>query len=150
MTNDLARFRAALLRYLPAVPRLLGRAVVQEAADNFRRQGHETDTGTVVPWAPRQKGDTIKSRRKADKGKRIPNPRQRAILVQSGRLRRSVRVVAQTATTVTVGSSEVYAQRQQEGNGRGHKARPFITFGRTAQQAAARKIAADITKLLQR
>ena len=149
MTNDLDRFARALRTYLRTVPRLMGKAVVAESADNFRRQGHETDAGNVVPWEPRKYADTIKSRRKADKGKRIPNPRQRAILIKTGRLRRSVRIVATTATTVTVGSSEAYAQAQQEGNSRGLPARPFISLGKTAKATLVRRLAGDITKLLQ-
>ena len=148
MTNDLARFGQQLRAYLLTVPRLMGRAVVQESADNFRRQGHENEAGNVVPWAPRQVGDTVKSRKKADKGKHVPNPRQRAILITSGRLRRSVRIVATTAASVTVGSSEVYAEAQQDGNARGLPPRPFITLGHAAKQKLIKKISAGITGLL--
>lgn len=145
MSNDLERFGSDLRGYLKTVPREMGRAVAQEAADNFRRQGYENDNGAVVPWAPRKNVDYT-----TRKGKRKPNPRQRAILVKSGRLRRSVRIVATTSNSVTVGSSEAYAQAQQEGNSRGLKARPFITLGRKGKEKLTKKIAAGITGLLSR
>lgn len=141
--SELTNFQQALRRYLKTVPGEMGRAVVAESADNFRRQGAENEQGSVVPWAPRKAVANGVAR-----GQRGPNPRQRAILIKSGRLRRSVRIVATTATTVTVGSSQVYAQAQQEGNGRGLKPRPFITMGRTAQQKLVKKIRAGITGLL--
>ena len=68
--------------------------------------------------------------------------------MKSGRLRRSVRIVATTATSVTIGSSEPYAQAQQEGSERGLPARPFITLGRNGQQKLTRQIAAKITSLV--
>lgn len=146
MSNDLERFGQQLRGYLKTLPREMGKAVVLESADNFRRQGYESDAGTVVPWAPRKVGDTQPGRGK-NKGKRVANPRQRAILVKTGRLRRSVRIVATTATSVTVGSSEDYAQAQQEGTKK-LPARPFITLGRSTKEKLVKKISAGITGLL--
>ena len=139
MANDLEQFGRNLRGYLKTVPREIGRAVVLESADNFRRQGYENDAGAVVPWAPRK----VEAKRKGR-----PNSRQRAILIKSGRLRRSVRIVATTATSVTVGSSEVYAEAQQDGNDRGLKPRPFITLGHSAKQKLIKKISAGIIGLL--
>ncbi len=149
MSQDaLKQFRQDLRTYLKKLPRELGKAVVLESADNFRRQGYENEQGAVVPWAPR-KNAKVHGRTRKDGGRdrRYKNPRQRAILVKTGRLRRSVRIVATTATSVTIGSSETYAEAQQEGNGR-LPARPFITFGRSAQQKLMRQIAIKITGLL--
>ena len=140
MSNALEQFGRNLRGYLKSVPREMGRAVVQESADNFRRQAYENEAGAVVAWAPRKAADRRRGR---------ANPRQRALLVQSGRLRRSVRIVATTATSVTVGSSEPYAEAQQEGNGK-LPARPFITLGRSGQQKLVRSISAKITGLLGR
>lgn len=142
--EGLAQFRRDLHAYVAKLPREIGRAVVQESADNFRRQGYENEQGAVVPWAPRK---NERGRRRNDGG-RDRRFKHRALLIKSGRLRRSVRIVATTATSVTVGSSEPYAQPQQEGSGRGLTARPFITFGRSAQQKLTRQIAAKITGLL--
>jgi phage gpG-like protein len=152
MRNDLATFRAALLRYLPTVPKLMGRVVLEESADNFRRGGYENDAGNVVPWAPRQREDRVKGRRGKDgrRSKSRPNPRQRAILVKTGRLKRSVRVMATTRTSVTIGSDAEYAQAHQEGNNRGLKPRPFITAGKTVRDKITRTLARDIMKILTR
>jgi phage gpG-like protein len=139
--NGLEQFGRDLRGYLKTLPREIGRAVVQESADNFRRQGYEDDNGAVVPWEPRKAADRRKGR---------TNTRQRALLVKSGRLRRSPRIVATTATSVTVGSSEAYAQAQQEGNDRGLKPRPFITLGKSAQERLTKRIAAQITGMLSR
>ncbi len=141
MSNGLEQFGRDLRSYLKTVPQVLGRAVMQESADNFRRQGYENDAGVVVPWAPRK----VVAKRKGR-----TNPRQRAILVKSGRLRRSVRIVAATATSVTVGSSETYAEPQQDGNTRGLQARPFITLGPSARNKLIKKISAGITGLVGR
>jgi len=150
-SNDLEQFGRDLRGYLKKLPREMGRAVVQESADNFRRQGYENDAGNVVPWAPRKvTQEHGRTRRDGGRDRRYKNPRQRAILIKSGRLRRSVRIVATTDTSVTVGSSEAYAQAQQEGNDRGLHARPFITLGRSGQQRLVRKISSGITGLLGR
>ena len=141
--DNLQRFGQQLRGYLKTVPREMGLAVVAEAANNFRRQGYEDEVGAVVAWAPRKQGDTVKRR-----GKRVPNPRQRALLVKTGRLKRSVRIVATTATSVTVGSSEAYAEAQQDGNDRGLPGRPYITVGRSTREKLTKKIAARITGLL--
>ena len=149
MSNGLEQFGKELRGYLKTVPKLLGRAVVQESADNFRRQGYEDEGGAVVPWAERKKPDTVPGRKRRDgsRGPRRTNPRQRAILMKSGKLRRSVRIVATTATTVTVGSSLGYAQAQQEGNGK-MPARPFITLGPKTRAKLTKQLAGAITNLL--
>ncbi len=146
--DPLKQFGTALRGYLRTLPKAMGKAVVQESADNFRRQGYENDAGNVVPWAPRKvTKEHGRTRKDGGRDRRYKNPRQRAILVKTGRLRRSVRIVATTATSVTVGSSEAYAEAQQEGNEM-LKPRPFITLGRTAKDKLTRKIAAGITGLL--
>ena len=150
-SNGLEEFGKALRSYLKTVHKVLGRAVVQESADNFRRQGYEDDNGSVVPWEPRKQVDMKPGRKRKDgkRGPRVPNPRQRAILIKTGKLRRSVRIVATTATTVTVGSSLGYAQTLQEGNEK-MPARPFITIGPKTRDKLIRKIAADINNLLKK
>lgn len=152
MSQDaLKQFGTALRGYLKKLPREIGKAVVLETANNFRRQGYENDAGAVVPWAERKHPDTLPGRRRRNgtRGPRRPNPRQRAILVKTGRLRRSVRIVATTDTSVTIGSSEAYAEAQQEGNGR-IPARPFIALGRSSKERLLRKISTHITGLLSR
>lgn len=149
MSQDgLAQFGKDLRGYLKTVPREMGKAVVAESADNFRRQGYENEAGAVVPWSPRKVVKAHgRTRKDGGRDQRYKNPRQRAILIKSGRLRRSVRIVANTDTSVTIGSSEAYAQAQQDGNGK-LPARPFITVSRSLRDKLTKKIAARITGLL--
>jgi phage gpG-like protein len=149
MSQDaLKQFRTALRGYLKKLPREMGKAVVLESADNFRRQGYENESGAVVPWTPRKATkEHGRTRRDGGRDRRYKNPRQRAILVKTGRLRRSVRIVATTDTSVTIGSSEVYAEAQQEGNGR-IPGRPFIALGRSSKERLLRKISTQIIGLL--
>ena len=137
--NDLARFGVALKTYVATLPRELGKAVLLETSDNFRRQGYENDAGAVVLWGPRKAADRRKGR---------ANLRQRALLVQSGRLRRSVRIVITTASSVTVSTDVPYVEAQQEGVG-GISVRPFIGLGRSVQQKLLMKISDGITALLE-
>jgi phage gpG-like protein len=147
--EPLKQFRSALKAYVRTLPRVIGKAVLEESANNFRQQGAETEQGQVVPWAPRKvTKEHGRTRKDGGRDRRYKNPRQRAILVKTGRLRRSVRIVATTATSVTVGSSEPYAEPQQDGNSRGLRPRPFITLGRSGQQKLVRKISGSITSLL--
>jgi|GEM_PF-5997741 len=149
MSDHLEEFGRNLRSYLKTVPKMMGRVVVQESADNFKRQGYEDDNGSVVPWEPRKQVDMKPGRKRRDgkRGPRVPNPRQRAILIKTGKLRRSVRIVATTANSVTIGSTQDYAQAQQEGLGK-LPARPFITVGKTARAKIASTVAKDIKKLL--
>lgn len=149
MSMDLDQFGKDLRAYLKTVPREIGKAVLLETSDNFRRQGYETEEGGIVSWDARKAGDKVKGRKRKDgsRARSKPNPRQRAILVKSGRLRRSIRIVATTDTSVTVGSSEAYAEALQDGNSK-LPARPFITLGRSGQAKLAKQIGANIMALL--
>lgn len=137
--NDLACFGVALKIYVATLPRELGKAVPLETSDNFRRQGYENDAGAMVSWGPRKAADRRKGR---------ANLRQWALLVQLGRLRRSVRIVSTTASSVTLSTDVPYVEAQQEGAG-GIPVRPFIGPGRSAQQKLLMKISAGITALLE-
>lgn len=85
-----------LYRQLPTIAG--GRAVVFFKA-SFRRQGW-VENGRINKWV---------ERKRAEKG------RNRNVLVKSGRLRRSVRVVAKGYAFVRVGSDVPYAQIHNEG-----------------------------------
>ena len=79
------------------LPPIVGNMVVNAALDNFRNQAFNGQ-----PWKARK-----------TKGRR-GNGRQN-ILVQSGALRRSIRVIRTTATSVTVGSDLPYASVHNDG-----------------------------------
>ena len=90
-----AHFKQAL-QYLPG---MLGNDAVNFFLDNFKRQGW---IGTSIePWRQRS------SKAKRNKG--------RAILIQSGRLRRSIRITGITGGTVAIGTDVPYARAHNEG-----------------------------------
>lgn len=81
--------------------RILGTEAVAFAKDNFRKQGFEEFPGRVKKWKPRRKG--------------APRDKGRALLVDTGKLKRSVRVTRTTATQVHIGSDVAYARIHNEG-----------------------------------
>ena len=88
----LHKLEAAAASLLPVI----GTAAVNDAKENFRRQGF-----AGVPWAPR------KTDGKKDKG--------RAILVKTGHLRNSIRIVSIGSASVTIGTDIPYARIHTEG-----------------------------------
>jgi phage gpG-like protein len=91
-----SRFKSVLIR----LPILIGNVAVNFSLDNFRRQGFLGHT--LERWPARRKGW-----RKAN--------RNGAILIKSGALRRSVRIVGVTSTSVVIGSDVKYAKAHNEG-----------------------------------
>ena len=86
------------------LPRIAGNTAVNFALENFRRQGFQ---GAVFqPW---------RTRKDPTKWGQRPKRNGRAVLVMSGRLRQSVRIVSATANEVTVGSDVPYAKVHNEG-----------------------------------
>lgn len=88
------QFRAGLLAQL-------GTEAVQFSKDNFRAQGFQ-DAG-LQPWRPRSRS--------------APRSRGRAILIDTGSLRRSVRItrIDPGSGRIYIGSSMPYAQIHNEG-----------------------------------
>jgi phage gpG-like protein len=143
--NDFREFQKQARLIIRGLPKMMGKMMLLETSDNFRRQGYEDEQGAVHDWAPRQKGNG----RKRNDGGRDRRFKRRAILVQSGRLRRSPRIISTTPQSVTVGTDVPYAQRLQEGNSR-MPARPFLVVSKSLREKILKKAAADITKLLSR
>lgn len=101
MTIKITRKAKAMARAQQVViPKLIGNEVVNFALDNFRRQGYLGDV--FEPWRKRKPT----SRRSST----------RAILVQSGRGRRSIRVTRADANIVAVGSDVPYMKAHNEGS----------------------------------
>lgn len=90
-------FQARIQQAIDQVPKIGGVEVVNFALDNFKAQAWN---GT--PWEKRK-----------HKPKRGAGNQQ--LLVQSGRLRKSIRVTRTTATSVTVGSDVPYARAHNDG-----------------------------------
>ena len=82
---------------LPAITAKAGNIVLKHTAFAFRDQGFTDET--LTPWEPRNPDH--------DPG--------RAVLIKTGRLRRSIRVISQTNDTITIGTDVPYAQAHNEG-----------------------------------
>jgi phage gpG-like protein len=83
---------------MKTLPRLAGNEVVNFSKDNFRRQGFLGDS--VEYWPARK----VQGKRKG-----------RAILVDTGRLRRATRVISADWNEVKVGNDTPYAKAHNEG-----------------------------------
>lgn len=90
-------FQGRINSSIAGLPPIVGNLVVNNALDNFKKQSFDGK-----PWKARQ-----------NKGKR-GNGKQN-ILVQSGALRRSIRIIRSTATSVSVGSDLPYAGVHNDG-----------------------------------
>ena len=91
------KYRVAVLR----VPLLAGNEAVNFTLDNFKMQGFLG--ATFQPWTTR-KGGWKRDKRKG-----------RALLIDTGRLRRSIRITRITADSVAIGSNVKYAQAHNQG-----------------------------------
>jgi len=95
----IAQIRRNLERTLAALPTKAGAIIVQHSNQAFVLGGWTDDS--FEPWTP------IQSKKAKDEG--------RAILVLTGRLRRSIRVINTTVDSVTVGTNVPYAKIHNEG-----------------------------------
>jgi phage gpG-like protein len=99
MQPVLQQLQRDLKKVIQKLPRQFGAEVVLYTMQNFRTQSWQGDT-----W----------KRRKSDNGVNRKG-KGRAILVKSGRLKRSIRVTEASATRVVIGSDVPYAQIHNEG-----------------------------------
>lgn len=88
-------------RAVKRIPRLAGIEAVNFSKERFRAQNWADDT--TQPW-PRRKRS--RGSRQRDNG---------AILVSSGRLKRSIRIISSSATRVVIGTDVPYAEAHNEG-----------------------------------
>lgn len=110
----------ALSQCLTTLPNQIGTVAVNFAKQRFVSQNwHDT---TAEPWDPRKR-----NRRGGEK-------RQKgAILVDSGRLKRSIRIVSTTTATVTIGTDVPYAQIHNDGFDGDQSVRAHSRKGRTVR-----------------
>lgn len=94
------RFKSVLIR----LPLIVGNEVRNFSLDNFRRQAWLGDT--LQPWPMRKKVSKW--------GKATARPK-RALLVDKGRLRRSIRVIQANWELVSVGTDVPYARAHNDG-----------------------------------
>lgn len=98
-THNFKEIVKAYEEFKRRLPRVIGQEAVNFAKDNFRRQGFQDNP--FQKWKQRKPGAA------RNKG--------RAILVDTGRLKRSIRVTRTTATKVYIGSNVDYAEAHNEG-----------------------------------
>lgn len=96
-TPDFRLLEKEYKRFYARIPAIAGAKAVRFFKENFNRQA----------WVDRDRRERWKPRRHKDSG--------RAILVKSGRLKRSIRVVAKGRGYVLVGTNVPYAQIHNEG-----------------------------------
>jgi len=94
------RFKSILIR----LPIMAGNEALNFFLDNFKRQGFLGSS--LQPW-PKRKNPT--------KWGMTPKRNGRALLVDTGMLRRSIRIVSITNTTVIIGTDVPYARVHNEG-----------------------------------
>ena len=99
--NNLERnFQSVYLR----LPPLVGNEAVNFTLDNFKRQGFLGDS--FQPWL---------RRKDPNKWGQHPTRNSRPVLMDTGALRRSIRMISHNGDTVVIGSDMPYAQAHNEG-----------------------------------
>lgn len=127
-----------LQREFRTLPTRVGREIVSFARERFRHENYLDRT--AQKWKPRAQADTQAKRRG-----------RRNLLVQSGRLRRSIRVLRRTSDSVSVGSEVPYAAIHNYGGEVQHPGSPYIVVAGKAvwlkrETAKARKAAGKYVK----
>jgi phage gpG-like protein len=131
LTNNTIRNKAAALRSrLLTLPVKIGDTAVLFTKQRFA-QKNWIGNGTEY-WRPRKAN--------ARWGK-TPRNKGRALLVDTGRLRRSVRIMAKTNTSVTIGSDVPYAKAHNDGyKGNVSQQVSAHTRRKTVKQGRTRKV----------
>lgn len=101
---DFSKDKRELDRLFRTLPTTAGNIAVRFFVDRFKRQGWQGNG--FQAWEPRKRLDRQDQRRGVN---------SRALLVGSGRLRRSIRILKTSPNSVTVGSTLKYASIHNEG-----------------------------------
>lgn len=102
MAADFIRLMEALAEAIQAMPRQVGMIAVNFSKERFVSQNWLDER--PEPWQPR------KRKRRGGKARQ-----KGAILVDSGRLKRSIRVIRVEPNAVVIGTDVPYAQKHNEG-----------------------------------
>ena len=117
-----------LLKEKAELPSELGNMSKNFFVENFKRQGFLDST--VERWAPRKHADA-----------------GRAILVQSGDLRKSIRILRKSKDTVVIGSDLKYAGYHNSGTGKLPK-REFVGDSVELRRKLKAKIILELNKAM--
>ena len=97
------KLKQVVTRFIARSPTKVGNLATRFYKDRFVRGGWIGDGG-FEKWKPRKKRDRNEKRRG-----------RRATLVNSGRLKKSIRVIKKSKDSVTIGTDVEYAERHNEG-----------------------------------
>lgn len=121
MANEARKIQMAqikLQKSLNDFVTIMGTDAKNHFVKSFRNQGFEDET--IQKWQPRKR----KSYR--TRNGRVVDDTNRAILVKTGDLRRSIRVISRSYRTIVLGSDLPYAQIHNDGlNGLAYGKHPF-------------------------
>lgn len=121
MANEARKIQMAqikLQKSLNDFVTIMGTDAKNHFVNSFRNQGFEDET--IQKWKPRKR----KSYR--TRNGRVVDDTNRAILVKTGDLRRSIRVISRSYRTIVLGSDLPYAQIHNDGlNGLAYGKHPF-------------------------
>jgi phage gpG-like protein len=139
LTNNTIRSKAAALRSrLLTLPVKVGDTAVLFTKQRFA-QRNWIGTGTEY-WRPRKA---------YTKWGKTPRNKGRALLVDTGRLRRSVRIMGKTSSSVTIGSDVPYAKAHNDGfkgtisqSVSAHTRRKTVKQGRSRQVVGTTQVSA--------
>ena len=111
-----------------SLPLYMGKDIIRFSMERFR-QRNWIDSSTEV-WPPRSR----KSKRNIG----------RALLIDTGALRRSIRIISSNENSVTVGSSVIYGRVHNDGfngwqNVKAHRRKKYLTFKAKATSLRTRK-----------
>jgi phage gpG-like protein len=107
LTNNPFNAKTQALRSrLLTLPVKVGDTAVLFAKQRFERTQRNWISHTTEPWQPRKA---------YTKWGKTPRNKGRALLVDTGRLRRSIRIMSRTSTSVTIGSDVPYAKAHNDG-----------------------------------
>ncbi len=146
--DQLKKDAAKVAAFLKGAPRVMGQLAVREYVASFKRQGWLNERGVFIPWKTRKNEKRNRSGISGRQSFGAGVAEGRAILVRSGRLRRSIRVGAVVpGESVTVSTDAPYAQIHNQGgllNGvasvRSHRRRRYDTDEVSAPGARKAKI----------
>jgi phage gpG-like protein len=113
-------------RYIKSLPREAGNVALFFFNEQFKKQSTPEDQ----KWKQRKDGDTTRN-----------------LLVKSGRLRKSIRILRKTTNSVTIGTNVPYAKYHNEGTARIPQ-RKFLGPSAILSRRIERMIKVNILRLL--
>lgn len=144
--SDLKSKTSELKRFMQGAPKKAGVILVEEFNQNFKRQGYVNKGGVFVPWKPRRSEARVRFGTTGKRNLSRKSKESRAILVQSGNMKRDIRIKSATHDTVTIVNTMPYAKRHNDGLNGMHK-RPFMVESKQATDRIRKMIVDNVNKI---